>query len=389
MNYFKKLLPLVQLIPALAVAGIIAAALPRTAPVLAEIPERLVLAVVETADSVPDPEPEETETEPALPYEDGIYTGSSRGYGGRIRMQVTMENGFITDLQILDASYETPSFLKRTRRLLNIVMAGQSWEVDAISEATYTSRGILGAIRNALTGEEVINPTPPKAPTELPVLEEFVVPSVYRDGVYIGTAEGYGGEIAVQVTIESDAITDITVLSAEDETRSYFTRARYVISAMLTSGTPEVDAVSGATYSSVGIINAVKSALCSAAADSDRIEELPDSAATEESEAVEPMQPVVEVVRPKEKRTVLREQIKALWNKLFPRRSDADDSDGASAQTEIEAEDLVAATDEPNVDRESISEDIADPSVPATDTMLPEAEDPPIIEQPDQQEDAE
>lgn len=389
MNYFKKMLPLVQLIPALAVAGIIAAALPRTAPVLAAIPERLVPAAVEPADSVPDPEPEEPEMEPALPYEDGIYTGSSRGYGGRIRMQVTMENGFITDLQILDASYETPSFLKRTRRLLNIVMTEQSWEVDAISEATYTSRGILGAIRNALTGEEVINPAPPKAPTEPPVVEEFVAPSVYRDGVYIGTAEGYGGEIAVQVTIANDAITDITVLHAEDETRSYFTRARHVISAMLTSGTPEADAVSGATYSSVGIINAVKSALRSAAADSEQIEELPDSAAAEESEAAEPMQPVVEIVRPKEKRTVLRDRIKEFWSKLFPRRSDADDSDGASEQTGTEAEDLAAAADAPNIEQESASEDTTAPDDPAIDTVLPESEDPPIIEQPDQQEDAE
>lgn len=266
MSQIKKLGPLVQLIPAVAVAGIVAVTLPNTVPVLADIPERLVMQA-EAAEKEEEPEQEEVvEIEPALPYEDGVYVGSSRGYGGTVKVQVTMEGGFITDVQILDASHETAQFLKRARRLLTIVQQEQTWEVDAISEATYTSRGILGAVQNALTGEEVINPRPPKTetPSEPPVVEEFVAPSAYRDGVYTGTAIGFGGDITVQVTIANDTITDISIVSADGETRSYFTRARYVISDMLTKGTPQVDAVSGATYSSEGIINAVKNAMAQA-----------------------------------------------------------------------------------------------------------------------------
>lgn len=94
----------------------------------------------------------------------------------------------------------------------------QSWEVDAVSEATYTSRGILGAVQNALTGEVVNNPLPPQPkPAATLVVEEFTAPSIYLDGIYTAEATGFEGQITVQVTVAEDKITDITILSAEDE----------------------------------------------------------------------------------------------------------------------------------------------------------------------------
>lgn len=147
----------------------------RTVPVLAAVPEKLTTVVeqpVEAASS----EAEE-ETLPKLPYADGVYVGSSRGYGGAVRVQVTMENGSITEVEILDASHETKQFLRRAKRLLTTVVEAQSWEVDAVSEATYTSRGILGAVQNALTGEVVNNPLPPQPEPAAPlVVEEFTHP---------------------------------------------------------------------------------------------------------------------------------------------------------------------------------------------------------------------
>lgn len=267
MNQFQKLRPLVQLVPAAAVAAVVLATLPRTAPVLAAVPERLAAPEPAPSEAA---QPEETAPEeesiPRLPYADGVYTGSSRGYGGQVKVQVTMKDGLITEVQILDASHETKQFLRRASRLLDTVQAEQTWEVDAVSEATYTSRGILGAVQNALTGEEVINPAPPQPkPAQPLVVEEFTAPSAYRDGVYTASAQGFGGPIALQVTIQNDTIADITIVSAEGETQPYFSRARRVISTILERNTPEVDSISGATYSSTGILNAVKSALSSAA----------------------------------------------------------------------------------------------------------------------------
>ena len=267
MNQFQKLRPLVQLVPAAAVAAVVLATLPRTAPVLAAVPERLAAPEPAPSEAA---QPEETAPEeesiPRLPYADGVYTGSSRGYGGQVKVQVTMKDGLITEVQILDASHETKQFLRRASRLLDTVQAEQTWEVDAVSEATYTSRGILGAVQNALTGEEVINPAPPQPkPAQPLVVEEFTAPSAYRDGVYTASAQGFGGPITLQVTIQNDTIADITIVRAEGETQPYFSRARRVISTILECNTPEVDSISGATYSSTGILNAVKSALSSAA----------------------------------------------------------------------------------------------------------------------------
>lgn len=292
MNQIKKLRPLVQLVPAVAVAAIVLVTLPRTLPVLAEVPERLSPAVSSSA-AVEEPELEEEDILPTLPYEDGVYTGSSRGYGGTVRVQVTMEGGRITDLQILNASHETSAFLRRARRLLTTVLTAQTWEVDAVSEATYTSRGILGAIQNALTGEVVNNPLPPKQETPEPIVEEpFEAPSAYRDGVYTASAQGFGGPITVQVTVQNDTITDISILSHDGETTSYFARARKVVSEILTTGTPDVDSVSGATYSSTGILNAVKRALAKAAVDAEPVEEPAETPVTEpQGDAAEPEGP--------------------------------------------------------------------------------------------------
>lgn len=289
----QRLHPLVQLVPAAVVAAAVLVTLPHTGPVLAEVPERLSAPSEETAEPTASEEPEaESEALPALPYADGVYTGSSRGYGGPVKVQVTMEGGYITDIQILDASHETSAFLKRAKRLVPTVMDAQTWEVDAVSEATYTSRGILGAIQNALTGEEVINPAPPKTEEPKPlVVEEFTPPSAYLDGVYTASADGFGGPITVQVTISGDSIADISIVSADGETRSYFSRARRVVSTILETGTPDVDTVSGATYSSTGIINAVKLAL-SKAANPDTQAEAPTEAPVEESAPAEtPAQP--------------------------------------------------------------------------------------------------
>ena len=342
------LLPLVQLLPTVATAAAVLFALPRTVPVLAAVPERLA-AVVEQPVEAASSETEE-ETLPKLPYADGVYVGSSQGYGGAVRVQVTMENGSITEVEILDASHETKQFLRRAKRLLTTIVDAQSWEVDAVSEATYTSRGILGAVQNALTGEVVNNPLPPQPEPAAPlVVEEFTAPSIYLDGIYTAEAMGFEGQITVQVTVAEDKITDITLLSAEDE-EEYLSRAKQVIPAILEGQSPNVDTVSGATYST-GILNAVKLALAKAAV-APAEKTAPEQTASEEtaeetspSEAAEPGEttvtaPTVEVVQPEEKSAV-PVWLKEVWQQLFP--ADAP----ASSEPESASSEEVLPTSEP------------------------------------------
>ena len=86
----------------------------------------------------------------------------------------------------------------------------------------------------------------------------------YKDGTYQGSGTGFGGTITVEVTISGGKIASISILSAAGETASYFASAQGVISRILSGQTPNVDAVSGATYSSNGIIQAVQNALAKA-----------------------------------------------------------------------------------------------------------------------------
>ena len=353
------LLPLVQLLPAVAAAAAVLFALPRTVPVLAAVPEKLT-AVVEQSAEAASSEAEE-EALPKLPYADGVYVGSSRGYGGTVRVQVTMENGSITEVGILDASHETKQFLRRAKRLLTTVVEAQSWEVDAVSEATYTSRGILGAVQNALTGEVVNNPLPPQPEPAAPlVVEEFTAPSTYLDGIYTAEAMGFEGEITVQVTVAEDKITDITLLSAEDE-EEYLSRAKQVIPAILEGQSPNVDAVSGATYSSTGILNAVKLALAKAAE-----EAAPEQAASEEAaeEAAAPSEaagseetpvaaPTVEVVQPEEKSAV-PPWLKEIWQQLFPAEAPASpEPEPASSEEVLSASEAVLPPEETEAEPET------------------------------------
>ena len=83
----------------------------------------------------------------------------------------------------------------------------------------------------------------------------------YKDGTYTATAYGYDGDITVSVIIVEDVITAITAQSAEEDPWYFEQAEKPVIEAILAGQATEVDAVSGATYSSKGIMQAVENAL--------------------------------------------------------------------------------------------------------------------------------
>ena len=84
---------------------------------------------------------------------------------------------------------------------------------------------------------------------------------VYKDGTYTGEAEGYGGTIQVEVTLAGDEITSINVVSAPGEDSAYLSQSESVINSVISAQSTDVDTVSGATFSSTGILNAVDEAL--------------------------------------------------------------------------------------------------------------------------------
>ena len=82
-----------------------------------------------------------------------------------------------------------------------------------------------------------------------------------QDGVYEGEAQGFGGAVKVEVTIEDGSLKDIQVVEAKGEDNAYLSTAKDLIPAMLEAGSAEVDLISGATFSSTAIRNAADLAL--------------------------------------------------------------------------------------------------------------------------------
>ena len=85
--------------------------------------------------------------------------------------------------------------------------------------------------------------------------------ALYTDGVYTGTAPGYAGDITVQVTVENGRISQVEVISAPQEDAIYMMLAQSVTDRIVEDQTFGVDIVSGASFSSKGIINASEKAL--------------------------------------------------------------------------------------------------------------------------------
>ena len=87
--------------------------------------------------------------------------------------------------------------------------------------------------------------------------------AAYKDGTYEGSATGYSGQMTVSVTVSCCKISEINIVDTGDD-EEYLIDAKDVIPQIIEKQSTEVDAVSGATHSSKGIINAVAKALESA-----------------------------------------------------------------------------------------------------------------------------
>ena len=273
------------LLPALLAAALIFYTLARTPPVLAAVPELLEYQ------PTPTPAPtgkvdrsaqrEEAEAKHADPtagrkatvasftapaaYKDGTYTGSAQGFGGAITVAVTIRDGKIADLRVTSALGETEPYFSRAKAVVSCVLSAGTPNVDAVSGATFSSAGILNAAKQALN-KAAANPTPEPTPTPSP--KPPAEPKLpLHDGVYTGVGEGYGGEIVLQLTVENGRIVSAEVTEAEDETPAYYNRAAALLPLVIEEQSAELDAVSGATFSSRGILAAPQSAMEQASAE--------------------------------------------------------------------------------------------------------------------------
>ena len=261
-------------------------------------------------------------------YKDSVYTGTGEGFRGKIEVQVTVEDGYLSDITVLSFQDDQSFFQKAQSAVIQAILTEQTTDVSAVSGATFSSKGIMDAVADALgtgfdgaeqpgqsnsetaenrdqsgagesrpsgdhgaapsdnsqeaqspgdkpgdKGADTTGTTRPEPETQSPGNDDpgpsdngqetdkadgrFSVP----DGTYEGTGSGFRGTTTVSVTVKDNAITDITIQSYEDDT-AFFTRAKdTIISEIISTQSLDVPTVSGATFSSNSILNAVADAL--------------------------------------------------------------------------------------------------------------------------------
>ncbi|SDL63372.1 RnfABCDGE type electron transport complex subunit D, partial [Halarsenatibacter silvermanii] len=181
------------------------------------------------------------EEEPfAIPQEDDTYSGTAEGYQDDIEVEVTVENGEITDIQVIDHGETEDIAEPAFEELREAVISAQSIDVDTISGATGSSRGYLSAIENALDVETAVE---------------------FDDGVYTATGDGYQGEIEIEVVIEDGEIKEITVLDHEETPDIAGPAFDDLEERVIAAQSPNVDLVTNATGTSEGYLAAVEDIL--------------------------------------------------------------------------------------------------------------------------------
>ena len=206
---------------------------------------------------------------------DGEYEATATGYGGPLTVRITIKGGKLTDIKVVSHT-ETPEYFSRASAVIGKILNSGNVNVDSVSGATISSNAIKKAVADALRkagSKQKAKMSTVKKDTRNANLNDRVSTGSgsevstdslnLNDGVYTGSGQGFNGPIRVRVTVSGGNITNVEILSHSDDA-PYFNRAKAVIGRLLGKPGKSVDTVSGATYSSRGIIYAVRNALANA-----------------------------------------------------------------------------------------------------------------------------
>ena len=87
--------------------------------------------------------------------DDGIYEGSGDGFGGEIKVRLTVKDNKLEKVEILSAENETKDYLESAKKILDDAIDKQSVDVDTVSGATLSSNGIISAMKDAIKNGKV------------------------------------------------------------------------------------------------------------------------------------------------------------------------------------------------------------------------------------------
>lgn len=223
---------------------------------------------------------------------DGTYDGEGTGFEGRkTKVSVEVSGGKLKSINIVSYSDDEDYFVK-AKSIIGKIIEGQSLKVDAVSGATFSSNGIKSAVADALkkaglkvdsssqieelkkSVDDLVNKNKELSDNINSLEGEYRKlknqlrsnsGSKLKDGIYEGDGLGFMRRaMKVQVSVQNGKIASVNLLSSSDD-EPYLSNAKTIISKFIgKSSSDGIDAISGATYSSNGIKDAVDDALMKA-----------------------------------------------------------------------------------------------------------------------------
>ncbi len=178
----------------------------------------------------------------------GEYEATATGFGGNVTVKITVDSDTVTAVQVTGEG-ETPALGGAAIEGYNTSLVGvtDADSVEVTSGATVTSTAVKEAFASALAqakGEATTNDAP----------------IAFTAGTYTASAKGYNGDVTVDVTFSDTAVTDIKVTASSETAHVGDVAFEPMITDMLAANGSGVDSVSGATFSSAALRNAVNAA---------------------------------------------------------------------------------------------------------------------------------
>lgn len=178
-------------------------------------------------------------------YTAGTYEANGNGFG-ELSVKVEVSETEIKSIEV-DASNETPTVGgEHVDEIVDAILKAQSTEIETVTGATLTTNGIKEAVDKALSQAKGV-----QSSGEL------------TDGTYTATRDGFQeGYETVSVTVENGAIKEVTIVESTDFPVTLTSAPLEEIpAAIVEHQTYNVDAVTGATFTSNAIKMAVKDCL--------------------------------------------------------------------------------------------------------------------------------
>lgn len=187
-------------------------------------------------------------------FKAGTYTGTAKGRNGDVTVSVTLTSSKIKSVEV-SKHEETPGISDAAiKDIPAAIVKAQSANVDTISGATITSKAIIEAAKAALAQGGAAD-TGAAAAAHKNAAVTYKTP-----GTYEGTAAGMNGPVTLEVTFSDKAITDIKVKASKETAHVGDPAYDIMFKDAKEANGSGVDIVSGATFTSLAVRNALNDA---------------------------------------------------------------------------------------------------------------------------------